>query len=50
MPKYRIIAIIGAFLLCSTLLSAQIEICDNGIDDDNDSLVDLNDPDCACVK
>ncbi|MFK7905028.1 MAG: gliding motility-associated C-terminal domain-containing protein [Chitinophagales bacterium] len=24
------------------------EICDNGIDDDNDDLVDLNDPDCVC--
>lgn len=26
----------------------QVEICDNGIDDDNDSLIDLNDEDCAC--
>lgn len=24
------------------------EICNNGIDDDNDSLIDLNDDDCAC--
>ncbi len=24
------------------------EICDNGLDDDNDGLIDLNDPDCAC--
>jgi gliding motility-associated-like protein len=24
------------------------EICDNGIDDDNDGLIDLNDPDCDC--
>ncbi|MFK7905312.1 MAG: hypothetical protein AB8B69_09320, partial [Chitinophagales bacterium] len=24
------------------------EICDNGIDDDNDDLIDLNDPDCPC--
>lgn len=25
-----------------------VEICDNGIDDDNDGLVDLNDEDCDC--
>ncbi|MEP7197304.1 MAG: gliding motility-associated C-terminal domain-containing protein [Saprospiraceae bacterium] len=25
-----------------------IEICDNGIDDDGDGLIDLNDPDCKC--
>ncbi|PHN03978.1 T9SS type B sorting domain-containing protein [Flavilitoribacter nigricans] len=24
------------------------EICDNGIDDDADGLIDLNDPDCTC--
>lgn len=24
------------------------EICDNAIDDDNDGLIDLNDPDCIC--
>lgn len=24
------------------------EICDNGIDDDEDGLIDLNDPDCDC--
>lgn len=29
-------------------LSSQAEICDNGIDDDADSLVDLNDDDCVC--
>lgn len=35
-------------LFFNTLISAQ-EICDNGIDDDNDFLVDLNDTaDCAC--
>lgn len=26
----------------------QVEICDNGIDDDNDGLIDLNDDDCVC--
>ncbi len=29
------------------VLSAQ-EICNNGIDDDGDGLIDLNDPDCPC--
>ena len=24
------------------------EICDNGLDEDNDGLIDLNDPDCDC--
>ena len=24
------------------------EICDNGIDDDDDGLIDINDPDCVC--
>lgn len=35
-------------LLLSTALIAQ-EICDNGIDDDNDGLIDLNDDDCDCT-
>lgn len=37
-------------LLFSAMLSAQdgIEICNNGIDDDNDGLIDLNDDDCNC--
>ncbi|WP_116788800.1 T9SS type B sorting domain-containing protein [Flavobacterium psychrotrophum] len=34
-------------LLCGLFLNAQ-EICDNGIDDDGDGLVDVNDPDCPC--
>ena len=25
------------------------EICDNAIDDDEDGLIDLNDPDCECL-
>jgi gliding motility-associated-like protein len=29
--------------------SRAVEICDNGIDDDNDGLIDLNDPECACA-
>ena len=35
------------FLLLCLGLSAQ-EVCNNGIDDDGDMLIDLNDPDCAC--
>lgn len=36
------------FCCCLSVLNAQ-EICDNGIDDDNDGLVDLNDTtDCNC--
>lgn len=28
--------------------AVNVEICDNGIDDDNDGWIDLNDPDCDC--
>ncbi len=34
-------------LLSFSFLQAQ-EICNNGIDDDADGLVDINDPDCSC--
>jgi len=34
--------------LISPLLLASQEICDNGVDDDGDLLIDLNDPDCIC--
>jgi len=37
------------FIALSMAVSAQ-EICDNGIDDDGDSLVDLNDSDCDCAN
>ena len=33
--------------LVPTTIMAQ-EICDNAIDDDNDGLIDLNDPECTC--
>jgi len=37
--------------LCPLLvLQAQIEICDNAIDDDGDGLIDINDPDCICPE
>lgn len=46
---YRLFALVSIFLFMSSALSAQ-EICDNGIDDDNDGLVDLNDTtDCRCL-
>lgn len=38
-------------LICLAIPSITIgqnEICDNGIDDDNDMLIDLNDDDCSC--
>lgn len=37
------------FFSCTMLFAqAQVEICDNGIDDDGDGLVDAFDPDCPC--
>ena len=37
-------------LFSSTIISGQIEICDNAFDDDGDGLVDINDPDCICPE
>lgn len=45
-----------AFLIVSTTISsdissprmAMVEICDNGIDDDMDGFIDINDDDCQC--
>jgi gliding motility-associated-like protein len=37
------------FLASTAFVHSQIEICDNGIDDDNDGLIDYNDTvDCFC--
>lgn len=36
------------FIIIPYSISGQVEICDNGIDDDNDSLIDINDDDCKC--
>ncbi|MCB0819691.1 MAG: VCBS repeat-containing protein, partial [Bacteroidetes bacterium] len=36
------------FFLVPALSQAQQEICNNGIDDDGDNLVDVFDPDCPC--
>jgi len=44
---FRLIAF--SLLMGWSLMSfGQVEICDNGIDDDFDNLIDLNDPDCFC--
>ncbi|MBP8823146.1 MAG: gliding motility-associated C-terminal domain-containing protein [Flavobacteriales bacterium] len=40
-------AFLLAFALPSALL-AQVEICNNGLDDNGDGLIDLNDPECPC--
>jgi hypothetical protein len=37
---------LGLVLLPVGTASAQVEICDNKVDDDGDGLVDLEDPDC----
>lgn len=36
------------FVTLPAWLYAQ-EICDNGLDDDGDGLIDMNDPDCQCL-
>ncbi|MEO0790538.1 MAG: SprB repeat-containing protein, partial [Bacteroidota bacterium] len=41
--------LLGILTLLSATVLAQ-EICDNGIDDDGDGLVDLQDNDCICVE
>lgn len=42
--KYVLTIILGLFQVFCVCQ----EICHNGKDDDNDGLIDLNDPDCAC--
>ena len=47
-PHYlRTILIIVSIMFSSHVFSQ--EICNNGIDDDGDGLIDLNDPDCTCT-
>ena len=43
-------ALLCALLSLISVLSAQVEICNNGIDDDGDGLVDINDDDCLCPE
>ncbi len=38
--------VVSLAFTCS--VSGQVEICDNGIDDDNDNTIDINDDDCFC--
>lgn len=40
--------IIHILLLFFSFIAVAQENCDNGIDDDGDGKIDLNDPDCAC--
>lgn len=54
--KWIVINTLAFLLLASTLLNWHLtptvleEVCDNGIDDDADDLIDLNDPDCSCAS
>ncbi len=43
----RILNLLFIILITATVAMGQ-EICDNGIDDDNDGQIDLNDGDCDC--
>lgn len=45
MKAYQIIIL---SLIFSLTLTAQIEICNNSIDDDGDGLIDIQDTDCDC--
>lgn len=38
------------FLFLASIAIAQVEDCTNGIDDDGDMLIDINDPDCDCPE
>ncbi len=40
----------GQQALCSVTIDVSEEICGNGIDDDGDTLVDCDDPDCASAQ
>ena len=44
---YKYTFLVLAYLVGSTLVVAQSEICDNGLDDDGDGLIDCYDPDCS---
>lgn len=46
MKAKNTLLLVLTFLICS-FVNAQ-ENCSNSIDDDNDGLIDLNDPDCGC--
>jgi len=44
------IGLVCLFVLtpAQNVYAQMVEICDNGIDDDNDGLIDINDDDCVC--
>ena len=47
--KYSPLTIVFTFIFCfASLIAQSVEICDNGIDDEGDQLIDLNDDDCPC--
>lgn len=47
---FAITSLLGAMALETGTVHVLPEICDNAIDDDEDGLTDLNDPDCDCPK
>ena len=49
-PFYRFFLLLCllAGVASQTFSQQLVEICDNGIDDDGDGRIDLNDPDCDC--
>jgi gliding motility-associated-like protein len=49
MKKSKVRYILFLSLFLPFVLIGQVEICDNGIDDDGDNLIDLNDDDCICT-
>lgn len=49
MPYKNIIRVVVLFIFMAQGYSSRAqEICNNGIDDDADNLIDLHDPDCQC--
>ena len=40
-------AFLTVYAVCGALGNIPVEICDDGIDNDGDTLVDTADPDCA---
>jgi gliding motility-associated-like protein len=46
---YRKLATLIVYIVLSLTAATAQEICNNGIDDDADGLVDLNDPQCTCT-
>ncbi len=47
MFKLKYLLIFSLILLGGSMYAQ--EICDNGIDDDNDGMIDINDSDCECL-